>query len=130
MGTRLRFCGNAVVDASTGRTDDYVVATGQQHTVRDFYVGSRVLGITLEFVGDGLDEQGIAAHNRTCKKFCENWTSDFAGRSKVLSPIEVNTLLGDLSKARRKLGWSPKTSARELCKKWECDFEMILGKAS
>ena len=113
--------------------DDYVVATGQQHTVRDFCMwAAEFLGITLEFVGDGLDEQGIAAHvTGPARNFVKTGQVILQVDPRYYRPSEVNTLLGDPSKARRKLGWSPKTSARELCREMvECDFEMILGKAS
>jgi len=85
--------------------DDYVVATGVQYSVRDF-VGAvcNEIGMSVRWEGSGLDERGI----------------DDAGRCIVavdpryFRPAEVETLLGDASKARARLGWSPKVTFREL----------------
>ena len=77
--------------------EDYVIATGKQYSVREFIIWSAAeLGLTLEFSGSGVDE--VATVTAV--------TSDLA---------EVETLLGDPSKAREKLGWRPEITAQEMC---------------
>ena len=85
--------------------DDYVVATGEQYSVRDFVERSaRELGMTLEWRGQGIDE----------KAYDEAGNCVVAVDSRYFRPADVETLLGDASKAKEKLGWVPKTSCREL----------------
>ena len=90
--------------------DDYVIATGVQHTVREFT--TRVFahdGIELEWRGTGLDEKGYD------KKTGKMRVSD---NPRWFRPTDVVNLLGDPAKARKKLGWNPqKTSYEELCAK-------------
>ena len=88
--------------------DDYVIATGCQHSVRDFcLLAFRRAGIDLEFVGEGIDEKGI--DKRTGKVLVEV-SKDF------YRPTDVVNLLGDPSKAKALLGWNPaeKTSFEQL----------------
>ncbi|WP_435257054.1 GDP-mannose 4,6-dehydratase [Thioclava sp. FR2] len=97
--------------------DDYVIATGVQHSVRDFVQWTaEELGITLAFEGKGPEEVARAA----------KVTGDLAPALKegdvilridarYFRPAEVETLLGDASKARETLGWTPTISARDLC---------------
>lgn len=99
------------------RPDDFVIATGQQHSVREFLIWTaEELGITLEFKGEGADEIGIVSAV----------TGDLAPAlvpgdvmvridPRYLRPAEVDTLLGDATKARQVLGWRPEISARALC---------------
>jgi len=84
------------------KPDDYVIATGVQHSVRDFVVAAaRELGITVEWKGEGAGEEGLnAGTGKTIVKV----------DPRYFRPAEVETLLGDASKARAKLGWQPKTS--------------------
>ncbi len=90
------------------RPDDYVIATGVQHTVREF--ATLVFahdGINIEWRGDGLDECG---YDRTTQKMvvCIN--------PKWFRPTDVVNLLGDPTKAKTKLGWNPQhTSYEQLC---------------
>ena len=80
--------------------DDYVIATGEQHSVREFcLLAFRRAGIELRFEGEGADEKGIDV--KTGKVLIEV-SPDF------YRPTDVVNLLGDPSKARRKLGWDPK----------------------
>ena len=97
--------------------EDYVVATGEQHSVRDFIKWSASeLGIELEFQGDGMDEVAVVS------KVTGN-DAPFAKTGEVVvrvdpayfRPAEVETLLGDASKAKTKLGWEPQISVREMC---------------
>ena len=90
------------------RPDDYVIATGVQHTVREFCtLAFRRAGIELRWEGEGPDEKGV--DTRTGKVLVEV-SPDF------YRPTDVVNLLGDPSKARRDLGWDPstKTSFEEL----------------
>lgn len=89
--------------------DDYVIATGVQHTVREFVTLSfNTLGIDIEWKGMGLDEKGY--DKKTGKMLvCVN--------PKWFRPTDVDNLLGDPTKAKMKLGWNPqKTSYEELCR--------------
>ncbi len=86
--------------------DDYVLATGKTHTVRDFVEAAfRHIGVELEWRGDGVDEQGI-----------DRETSEVRVRidPRLYRPTEVDLLLGDPTRAREKLGWQAKVSFHEL----------------
>ena len=86
--------------------DDYVIATGQQYSVREFVDKSApYFGMNIVWEGEGLDEVGI---DKNTKKIVIR-VSD-----KYFRPAEVETLLGDASKAKEKLGWEPKISFDEL----------------
>lgn len=96
---------------------DFVIATGQQYTVREFIQwAAEDLGIALRFEGTGVNEVGIV----------ESVVGDRAPALKpghlvvqidprYFRPAEVETLLGDPSKAKNLLGWAPETTAREMC---------------
>jgi GDPmannose 4,6-dehydratase len=85
--------------------EDYVIATGEQHSVRDFVEASAVaLGMKITWKGIGADEKGYDASGRCV----------VAIDSRYFRPAEVDTLLGDSRKARAKLGWAPKTGFGEL----------------
>jgi GDPmannose 4,6-dehydratase len=88
------------------KPEDFVIATGEQHTVREFAtLAAAEIGIKLRWEGSGVDEKGIdAASGRTI----------IAVDPAYYRPAEVETLLGDASKARRLLGWKPKISFAEL----------------
>jgi GDPmannose 4,6-dehydratase len=97
--------------------DDFVIATGKQYSVREFIKWSaRGLGLEISFSGNGIDE--IAT--------IDNIDGDLAPALKVgdvimkidpryFRPAEVETLLGDPSKAKNKLGWVPEITAQEMC---------------
>ena len=86
--------------------DDYVLATGVTTTVRDLVGWAfQDAGIDLEFSGEGIDEK--ARCRKTGKVMVEI-------DPRYFRPAEVDLLIGDAGKAREKLGWEPKTSAREL----------------
>ena len=89
------------------KPDDYVIATGEQHSVREFAtIAFRNVGIELRWEGSGAEEKGI--DTKTGKVIVEV-SADF------YRPTDVVNLLGDPSKARRELGWNPtKTSFEEL----------------
>jgi len=86
--------------------DDYVIATGKQYSVRDFVTEAAPLfGFNIEWMGEGLDEIGI---DKTTKR------TIVAVNEKYFRPAEVESLLGDATKAKEKLGWEPKTSFKQL----------------
>ena len=86
--------------------DDYVIATGETHTVREFCeLAFGRAGITVEWRGEGLHEQGI-------DKASGNVVVEIDPR--YLRPTEVDLLLGDPTKARTRLGWTVKTTFQEL----------------
>ena len=88
------------------KPDDYVLATGEKHTVREFCQAAFArAGINLEFRGKGEDEVGI--DSRSGKEV-------IAIDSRYYRPTEVELLIGDASKAKRVLGWSPRTTFTEL----------------
>ena len=86
--------------------DDYVIATGEQHSVREFVeAAAPIFGLNIEWMGSGLDEIGI---DKTTKR------TIVAVNEKYFRPAEVESLLGDASKAKEKLGWTPTRSFKEL----------------
>ena len=96
---------------------DFVIASGQQHQVRDFIAWAAAdLGITLQFDGAGLDEIGTVA-SVTGDKAPAVKPGDVILRidARYFRPAEVDTLLGDASKARKLLDWQPQISARQMC---------------
>ena len=85
--------------------DDFVIATGQQFSVRQFVeLAGKELGIAIEWRGSGVDEKGYDAHGNCI----------VAVDPRYFRPTEVETLLGDPTKAREKLGWTPRVSFEEL----------------
>lgn len=97
--------------------EDFVIATGQQHSVRDFITwAADDLGISIKFKGQGADEVGVvdAVRGNIATSVKEG---DVIVRidPRYFRPAEVETLLGDPSKAHAKLGWSPEITAREMC---------------
>jgi len=90
------------------KPDDYVIATGETHTVREFIEEAcNVLDIDLEWKGKGVDEKGI--DKKTGERIIEI-------DPRYFRPTEVNLLLGDASKAQKILGWKAKTKFKELVK--------------
>jgi GDPmannose 4,6-dehydratase len=84
---------------------DYVVATGEQHSVREFVdLAASLLDMKITWQGAGAEETGIDQSGNVV----------VAVDPRYYRPTEVETLLGDASKARRELGWKPRTSFREL----------------
>jgi len=99
------------------QAEDFVIATGVQYSVRQFIAWSAAeLGITLRFQGDGVDEVAVV----------DALAGDMAPALKVgdvvvridaryFRPTEVETLLGDPTKAKTKLGWVPEITVQEMC---------------
>src|SRR5690606_17231390 len=85
--------------------EDFVIATGVQYSVREFVeAAAKELGIEIEWRGEGVDEKGYDKSGKLI----------VAVDPRYFRPTEVETLLGDPSKAKQKLGWSPKTTFAEL----------------
>ncbi|OGQ95233.1 MAG: GDP-mannose 4,6-dehydratase [Deltaproteobacteria bacterium RIFOXYD12_FULL_57_12] len=85
--------------------DDFVIATGIQHSVREFIeLAAAELGMAIRWQGSGLEEKGYDEQSRCV----------VAVDPRYFRPTEVETLLGDATKARVKLGWTPKVVFREL----------------
>ena len=96
---------------------DYVIATGIQHSVREFVVlAAREMGVEIEFRGQGADEVGVVAQIRTPGATIRAGDTLLRIHPKYYRPAEVETLLGDPTFAREKLGWAPKTSLAELAR--------------
>ncbi|MCA1946167.1 MAG: GDP-mannose 4,6-dehydratase [Desulfovibrio sp.] len=107
--------------------DDYVVATGEQHSVREFVtLAGRELGMEIAWQGEGLAEHGVVAGltPRRIQVDGQEISLSFKGLSvgdvvvsvdpRYFRPTEVETLLGDPAKAKRTLGWEPRISFAEL----------------
>src|SRR3546814_568744 len=96
---------------------DYVIATGQQYSVREFIRWSaQELGVTLKFEGQGVEEKGIVESVEGDKTpALKAGDVVVAVDPRYFRPAEVETLLGDPSKARRELGWTPEITAQEMC---------------
>ena len=86
--------------------DDYVIATGHQYSVKEFIEEAAPLfGFNIEWMGEGLDEIGYDwGMKRTVIKV----------NDRYFRPAEVESLLGDATKAKEKLGWEPKITFKEL----------------
>jgi GDPmannose 4,6-dehydratase len=103
--------------------DDYVIASGEQHSVRQFVelVALR-LGMRMSWVGSGVEEKGYDINTGKCVVEVD---------SRYFRPAEVETLLGDATKAREKLGWRPEISFEKLVEEMtehdlgEAKFELM-----
>ncbi len=87
--------------------DDYVLGTGESHTVREFAEAVfSVIGEKVEWRGSGVNEVGLSADGSTVVKVSREF----------FRPLESDNYRADYSKARKKLGWEPKTGFRDLVK--------------
>tara|TARA_B100000767_G_scaffold152968_1_gene143838 strand:+ start:34 stop:1137 length:1104 start_codon:yes stop_codon:yes gene_type:complete len=99
------------------KPEDYVIATGVQYSIRDFiHMASSELGIEVEFEGKGKDEIGVI------KKINDKKATNLLEGDIIIKvdeayfrPTEVESLLGDPSKAKKELGWMPEISTQEMC---------------
>jgi GDPmannose 4,6-dehydratase len=99
------------------RPEDFVIATGKQYSVREFVQWSAAeIGINLSFTGHGVDEKGfVAAIAGDKAPALKVGDCIVAVDPRYFRPAEVDTLLGDPSKARDKLGWVPEITAQQMC---------------
>ena len=97
--------------------EDFVIATGKQNSVREFIVWSaRELGIELEFQGSGVEEIALVASvDESISPGIKEGDVIVRIDPRYFRPAEVETLLGDASRARDKLGWVPQITAQEMC---------------
>lgn len=98
--------------------DDYVIATGETHSVRDFVeAGFQYVGRTVKWTGEGVNEIGQDA---------ETGQVLVKVNSKYFRPTEVDVLLGDATKAREKFGWKPTVTFKDLVKDMmDSDLELM-----
>jgi GDPmannose 4,6-dehydratase len=90
------------------QADDFVIATGEQHSVREFVtLAAQHLDMGIEWRGEGIEEKGV---DRKTGKFVVEVDA------RYFRPTEVDSLLGDATKARTKLGWQPEFSFESLVK--------------
>ena len=97
--------------------EDFVIATGKQYSVREFIIWSAAeLGITIEFRGKGTSEEGLVTSIDSDLPLGVS-VGDTIIRvdPRYFRPAEVETLLGDFTKAKEKLGWVPEITAQEMC---------------
>jgi GDPmannose 4,6-dehydratase len=98
--------------------DDFVIASGKQISVKDFVKMSfNNIGIEVEFSGKGLEEKAVIVEVKNKDEYsCKVGDVIVAVDQRYYRPTEVETLLGDPSKAEKILGWKPKISVENLCK--------------
>ena len=97
---------------------DYVIATGKQHSVREFIIwAANALGIELEFVGKGIDEVGIVAGvSGELPVKVSVGQKIIKVHPRYFRPTEVDSLLGDASKAKKDLGWKSDITVQQMCR--------------
>ena len=95
--------------------EDFVIATGVQYSVRQFVeFAAKELGVTVRFEGEGENEIGVVAAVTGDQAKCKVGDVIVRVDPRYFRPTEVETLLGDPTRAREKLGWTPKTTLAEL----------------
>ncbi|MFN9449162.1 MAG: GDP-mannose 4,6-dehydratase [Rubrivivax sp.] len=107
------------------KPEDFVIATGVQYSVREFVQrAGEVLGIEIAFEGSGEKEIGVVSRVTDKRALCKVGDVVVRVDPRYFRPTEVETLLGDPSKAKEKLGWVPTTPFEELVREMvEADFE-------
>lgn len=108
---------------------DYVIATGKQYSVREFILWSATrLGIELGFEGSGTDEVGVVRSIQS-NEMPGVKPGDVIVKidPRYFRPAEVETLLGDPSKAEQELGWKPEITAQEMCEEM-VDHDLTVAK--
>ena len=106
------------------KPEDFVIATGVQYSVRQFVeFAAKELGVTVTFTGEGVNEIGTVTQVEGDKAKCKVGDVIVRVDPRYFRPTEVETLLGDPTKAKQKLGWVPTTSLQELVKEMvEADY--------
>ncbi|MBK1884928.1 GDP-mannose 4,6-dehydratase, partial [Luteolibacter pohnpeiensis] len=98
--------------------DDFVIATGKQISVREFVrMSANEAGIEIEFSGEGVEEIATVTEVTDAEKAPGVKVGDVIVRvdPRYFRPAEVETLLGDPTKAKEKLGWVPEITVEEMC---------------
>ena len=112
--------------------EDFVIATGVQYSVRDFVIWSgKELGLIIEFEGKGLNELGVVRKIQGDK--CPSLSvGDVIIKidERYFRPLEVETLLGDPTKAEKVLGWKPQVPAQQMCAEMVASDLKLAQKAS
>ncbi len=108
------------------KPEDFVIATGIQHSVREFVIQAAAeLGVTMRFEGEGVNEIGIVDHVEGRETKLVKGDVIVRVDPSYFRPTEVETLLGDPSKAHAKLGWRPTTTFASLVKEMvRSDFQI------
>ena len=112
------------------KPEDFVIATGVQHSVRDFcYYAFKHVGVELEFVGEGANEKGVVKNIEPHSVAITNTQLSVGDVLIEVSPdffrpTDVVNLWGDPSKAREKLGWNPQKTTFEQLVKIMVDADM------
>jgi GDPmannose 4,6-dehydratase len=92
---------------TSDKPDNYVIATGETHSVRDFVeLAFKKIGIDMEWIGTGVDEVGVEKNNKKRILVQVN--------PKYYRDIDIECLIGDASKAERQLGWKPSVTFKDL----------------
>ncbi|MFT6408006.1 MAG: GDPmannose 4,6-dehydratase [Arenicella sp.] len=99
------------------QAEDYVIATGKQISVREFVrLAAAEIGVELEFKGEGVEEVGIVASvNAELSPALSVGDEVIKIDSRYFRPAEVETLLGDPTKAREQMGWQPEITVQQMC---------------
>ena len=103
------------------KPDDYVVGTGESHSVREFVEATfSYAGIEIEWVGSGLNEKGLVKsihpHSRLAMPHLRTGDAIIEVDPRYFRPTEVDYLMADITKARTKLGWEPRITFQELAR--------------
>lgn len=116
-----------ILQANKG--DDWVIATGKTNTVRDFVkLSFNYVGVEIEFTGTGLNEKAIVVKTTNPNFHFKVGQEVLNIDKRYFRPTEVDILVGDYSKAKRELGWSPSISFEELVKDMMLsDLEVMKG---
>jgi GDPmannose 4,6-dehydratase len=97
------------------RPDDYVIGTGESHSVREFAdLAFKYAGVDIEWQGDGLNERGVVRSLKSAD--LKKGDTVIAIDPQYFRPAEVDYLLADASKASEKLNWKPRVTFQELVK--------------
>ena len=123
------------------KPDDYVIATGRQFSVREFVrLAAHELGVELEFTGEGLEERGVVVSadlGKVNSLLADRHVARLSLKPgdvlvkvdpRYFRPTEVETLLGDASKAKNKLGWEPEISFEELVREMAREDLLLAAK--
>lgn len=123
------------------KPDDYVIATGRQFSVREFVrLAAHELGIELEFTGEGLEERGVVVSadlDKVNSLLADRHVARLSLKPgdvmvrvdpRYFRPTEVETLLGDASKAKAQLGWEPEISFEELVREMAREDLLLAAK--